>query len=249
MSVKTLFTPLADQVRRLTGRTEKLGVNAMTEALSGVSLGVDASGLTAGTTDVIVGKDFIGASGGRETGSMTNNGAVNVTLDAATKTYNVPAGYHNGKGKVGVTTQSKNTVPSLNEHTVYPDENNFLSSVTVYPGAYTGTKNVSAYNMKIDLGFTPKSDDLFFMFIDSEVPFILYDYGGYGNSYRYALFIRRLSADDIKCYDLSAVYSGAPCTNEKPVKVEYTDNGIFVDVAPDGAFRSDDTYRWVLIRK
>ena len=36
MSLKTIFTALADQVRRLSGRTGMLGVEAMTDALSGV---------------------------------------------------------------------------------------------------------------------------------------------------------------------------------------------------------------------
>lgn len=39
MSVKTSMTALADQVRRLSNETSQLGIDAMTEVLSKISLG------------------------------------------------------------------------------------------------------------------------------------------------------------------------------------------------------------------
>ena len=39
MSVKTSMTALADQVRRLSGETAELGIDAMTTALEGVTAG------------------------------------------------------------------------------------------------------------------------------------------------------------------------------------------------------------------
>lgn len=167
MSVKTIFTALGDQVRRLTGRSDKMSVAVMTDALAGVTLGVDASGLTASASDVIGDKVFIGSSGGKQTGTMVNNGAVNVTLDASAKTYSVPAGYHNGNGKVQVVTQTKGVNPGAQEQTVYPDSGKLLSAVTVAAasgggktGRFVGT---ATKTRSIDVGVTLSNTDNFFL--------------------------------------------------------------------------------------
>lgn len=171
MSVKTIFTALGDQVRRLAGRSDKMSVEVMTEALAGVTLGVDASGLTASASDVIGDKVFIGSSGGKQTGTMVNNGAVNVTLDASTKTYSVPAGYHNGNGKVQVVTQTKSVTPGASSKTVYPDSGKLLSAVTVGAvigkSAYTGFIHLSANELEslsIPVGVPTSANDNFYMF-------------------------------------------------------------------------------------
>lgn len=114
MSVASVFTALADQVRRLTGGSTALSVEAMTQALSGVTLGsgVDPSGATAEPSQVLSGQKFIGAAGTLEDGAMVNQGAVSASLDATNKSYTIPAGYHNGSGKVSVTTQTKSVTPT-----------------------------------------------------------------------------------------------------------------------------------------
>ena len=58
----------------------------------------DITNVTAGASHVLEGKVFTDYSGD-VTGTMPNNGAVNVTLGAG-QTYTIPAGYHNGSGTV-----------------------------------------------------------------------------------------------------------------------------------------------------
>ena len=60
--------------------------------------GVDTSDATATAADISSGKTAY-VNGSKITGSMSNKGAVNATV-APGGTYTIPAGYHNGSGKV-----------------------------------------------------------------------------------------------------------------------------------------------------
>lgn len=249
MSLRTIFTALADQVRRLSGRTGFLGVEAMTDALSGVTLGVNASGLTAGATDVILDKEFIGASGGRQVGTMVNNGAVNATLDASTKTYSVPAGYHNGNGKVQVVTQTKSVTPGSSSQTVYPDSGKLLSAVTVgaVAGGYTGTVTIGSnrYSVSVNVGVNLGENDMLFMFIDQE-----------HTGSRYVVCARRLSPNDVVAYRTNVDSIGIlsySVFDLYGVDISYSGTSFTVaskkvDGAQTSCFTPGDVYRWVLVK-
>lgn len=248
MSLKTIFTALADQVRRLSGRTGTLGVEAMTDALSGVMLGVDAAGLTAGATDVILDKEFIGASGGRQVGTMVNNGAVDVTLDASAKTYNVPAGYHNGNGKVKVVTQTKSVTPGTSEKTVYPDSGKLLSAVKVAAaGGYTGTVTIGSnqYSVSVNVGVNLGENDMLFMFIDQE-----------HTGSREVVCARRLSPNDVLAYrtNVDGVGTlGYYVFDLYGVDISYSGTSFTVaskkvEGGQSGCFTPGDVYRWVLVK-
>ena len=168
MSLKSEMNALADQVRRLCNKTGTMTITAMTNNLKGVSAGTDATGADASITDVLKGKKFVGANGYVETGSMTNNGAVSKTLNTSTKSYTIPAGYHNGSGKVSITTQTKSVKPSSSSQTVYPDSGKVLSAVTVAASAgksvYSGTVTGSGKKLSINVGATASSSDTFILF-------------------------------------------------------------------------------------
>lgn len=62
---------------------------------------VDSSDVTAVVAEVLATKTF--AKGGAVlTGTMPNNGAVSGTISTKAGEYTVPAGYHDGSGKVGI---------------------------------------------------------------------------------------------------------------------------------------------------
>lgn len=63
----------------------------------------DVSDVTAGASDVLANKIIV-TTAGPVAGTMTNNGAVSATIDGLDVTeYAIPAGYHNGMGKVTLT--------------------------------------------------------------------------------------------------------------------------------------------------
>lgn len=107
--------------------------------LSGVTVSAipdayqDVSSVTAGAGDVLTGKVFVTSDGTVITGEMTNNGAVNKTLDVTTVTYTIPKGYHSGAGTVKLVVETKTVTPTKAEQTVTPATGKVLSKVTVAP--------------------------------------------------------------------------------------------------------------------
>lgn len=62
---------------------------------------------------------------------ISNQGAKTASLDASNTSYTIPQGYHNGNGRVSVSTQTKSATPSTSAQTISPDSGKLLSSVTV----------------------------------------------------------------------------------------------------------------------
>ena len=93
----------------------------------------NVSGVTATAADVLANKVIINSKGETVTGTMANNGAVAKTLDATTgnQSYTVPAGYHNGNGKVTVVLEEKTATPTTAAQNITPSNGKVLSKVTV----------------------------------------------------------------------------------------------------------------------
>ena len=64
----------------------------------------DVTGVTATADKVLDGSVFVDSDGEAVEGTMANKGAVSATIDGLTvSSYTIPAGYHNGLGKVSLT--------------------------------------------------------------------------------------------------------------------------------------------------
>lgn len=106
----------------------------------------DTSSVTATAGDVLTGKVIVTADGSVTPGTMPNNGAVKKTLDATTKSYTIPAGYHDGKGSVNITTEEKTATPTKSPQNITPTAGQVLSKVTVQaiPAQYVDTQDANA---------------------------------------------------------------------------------------------------------
>lgn len=106
----------------------------------------DVSTVTAEADDVLSGKIIVDADGKVTTGTMPNNGSVSKTLTAATPTYTIAEGYHDGTGVIKLVAETKSVTPTTSSQTVTPAEGKVLSSVTVaaIPENFVDTSDATA---------------------------------------------------------------------------------------------------------
>lgn len=122
--------------------------------LSGVTVNAipanynDTSAVTAAAGDVLANKTIVNAAGQTVAGTMPNNGAVSKVLDASedNQEYTVPAGYHNGSGKVSIVLEEKSATPAASAQSVTPTIGKVLGKVTVaaIPAIYGDATNADA---------------------------------------------------------------------------------------------------------
>lgn len=106
---------------------------------------IDTTDADAVAADILYGK-FAYVDGEKIEGTMANNGAVSKTLTPSSTSYTVPAGYHDGTGKVSITTEEKSATPTKSAQTITPTSGKVLSKVTVaaIPAAYQDVSGVTA---------------------------------------------------------------------------------------------------------
>ena len=107
--------------------------------------GGDLDVITAVAPDVLNGKVIVDKDGNPLTGTMPNQGAVNQSL-GVNSTYTIPAGYHNGQGKVtqNLATMAAQTInPSASQQTVSSSGKYMTGNVVV-----NAVSNLSAGNIK-----------------------------------------------------------------------------------------------------
>lgn len=73
----------------------------------------DTSDATAVAADILSGSTAY-VNGNKITGTMVNNGAVTGTITTKAQQYSIPVGYHDGSGKVSISTTEQNKIIASN---------------------------------------------------------------------------------------------------------------------------------------
>lgn len=105
----------------------------------------------AGVAHVLSGKTFTNSSGVGLTGTMANKGAVTGSITTSGGTYTIPAGYHNGSGKVTGATLAQ----LVGTNVTLESAGNLLSGVTAY--GKNGTKYTGSMTNRGAWNNTPTS--------------------------------------------------------------------------------------------
>lgn len=113
---------------------------------------VDSTDATAGVDEILYGKTaYVG--GAKLTGTMKNNGAVAGTIATKAAQYTVPQGYHDGSGKVSITSteQAKIIAANIREGiTILGVEGNMSGSEDMKAQAKTVTPSTVAQTVAPD---------------------------------------------------------------------------------------------------
>ena len=138
-TLSSLLTGIADAIRSKKGTTAEINAQDLPSEIEGITL---ATG-NATTGDVLSGKTFSNTSGNGLTGTMANNGAISSTISAG-GSYTIPAGYHNGSGKVSATANSGNASTSqvLSGATFYSNSATKQTGSMTNNGAVSGSVGV-----------------------------------------------------------------------------------------------------------
>lgn len=99
-------------------------------------------------SDLLNGKQLIDDDGNIVTGTMVNNGTVNIALNTNTTSYTIPAGYHSGSGKVSVDIEDRTFTPTKSVQNFTPNTGKVIRNVTInsIPDEYiipSGTKTIN----------------------------------------------------------------------------------------------------------
>ena len=122
----------------------------------------NTDGVNTAADKILSGQEVI-TSAGKITGTMPNNGKVDMTLttQATEVSYTIPAGYHDGMGVVSIIPEAKTATPTKSKQKIVASEGKVLSIVDVdpIPDAYQDVTGVTATDNKVLVGSS---------FVDSE---------------------------------------------------------------------------------
>lgn len=117
--------------------------------------GVDDVNFSAG--DLLTGKNANNSDGEKVNGTMANNGAVTSTLTAGTS-YTIPAGYHNGSGKITANNLASQTSATATANQILSGQTAWVNGSKItgtIANKATGTPNlikyVRNYNNRIEI--------------------------------------------------------------------------------------------------
>jgi hypothetical protein len=114
----------------------------------------NTSDATASPADVLAGETYY-AGGSSNTGTMVNNGAVTGTISTKAQQYTIPVGYHDGSGKVSIssTEQAKIIAGNIKSGVQILGVTGNYSGASVTAQAKTATPTANQQTILPDTGY------------------------------------------------------------------------------------------------
>lgn len=153
--------PITDNTTLL--NTLKAKAQALPAKGSGSTDAPDLSGITAAAEDILAGKKSVDATGAEITGTMTNRGAWTST-QTSNGSVTIPAGFHNGSGKVTVNVSTPTATGALDTPSIDFDTTTgkFTATSKVKTSGYISTSETktASYTITRYLGgeYTPTKE-------------------------------------------------------------------------------------------
>ena len=153
--------PITDNTTLLNALKAK--AQALPAKGSGSTDAPDLSGITAAAEDILAGKKSVDATGAEITGTMTNRGAWTST-QTSNGSVTIPAGYHNGSGKVTVNVSTSTATGALDTPSISFDKKlgRFTATSKVKTSGYISTSDTTtkSYTITRYLGgeYTPTKE-------------------------------------------------------------------------------------------
>ena len=119
------------------------------------SLKTTIASATASAGDVLTGKTYVKPDATIGNGSMPNNGAVSQSIGVG-ESYTIPAGYHNGSGKVTNSIANKGAITGTvgMGGTYTSTQNGYVTTIKVTGPTASGTYNATTRGASLDMGAT-----------------------------------------------------------------------------------------------